>query len=182
MNTVQVVITAPTADMVALSDWIERGRLLVDTRLTIDWLIGDWLTEGRAHFEPQQIELVLGEMASDAQQAKSLRLAAKVALAFPPSHRNTALTFEHHAHLADLPVQEALPLLQRASRESLTAKELRLEVMRYKVDTGRLLPREDDPHDDELLCCIRAWNRAHEAVRAEFAEMVSESHMKLIEP
>lgn len=162
--------------------WRKQGRDLAQTRLQIDWLLGDWLAYGRGHFEPEQIELALGEIAADVEQAKHLRKVEKVARAFPPAHRNAALTFEHHAHLADLPADEALPLLKHAGEEKLTARQLRVEAMLRKVDLGLVLPREDDPEDDAMLALCRAWNRAPLVVREDFAEMVSDSHLGIIEP
>lgn len=172
------VITEPAS----FDEWRALGRTLAQTRLTIDFALGDWLAQGRDCFQPEQIELVLGEIASDVQQAKRLKQVERVARAFPPSLRNAALTFEHHAHLADLPVQEALPLLKEASERHLTAKAVRTAAMLKKVDLGLVLPREDDPEDDAMLALCRAWNRAPLAVREDFAEMVSESHMGVIEP
>lgn len=176
-SAIQTDAEKPDADA-----WREEGRRLAHTRLQIDWMIGDWLAYGREHFKPEQIELALGEIAADVEQAKHLRRVEKVARAFPPSQRNAALTFEHHAHLADLPTQEALPLLQKAGQERLTARQLRVEAMLRKVDLGLVLPREDDPEDDALLACVRAWNRAPVSVREDFAEMVADSHLKDIEP
>lgn len=163
----------------SFEDWRKQGEQLATTRRTIDWLLGDWLAHGREHFEPEQIELALADMTED---PKALRKVERVAKTFPPHLRNTALTFEHHAHVADLPVQEALPLLKQASDEHMPARQLRLLAMDRKVETGQLLPREDDPEDDELLALVRAWNRARHSVREDFAEMVAESHMGVIEP
>ena len=166
----------------SFDEWRTLGRRLAYTRINLDFALGDWLAAGREHFAPEQIEMVLGEIAADAEQAKQLRRVERVAKAFPPSLRNTALTFEHHAHLADLPVQEALPLLKEASERHLTAKAVRTAAMLKKIDLGLVLPREDDPEDDAMLALCRAWNRAPVAVREDFAEMVAESHMGVIEP
>jgi hypothetical protein len=168
----ELATVEPPADFEA---WRQIGRDLAHTRITIDFRLGDWLNQGRDHFTPQQIEMVLGEIASDAEQARRLKQIERVARAFPPAIRNSALTFEHHAHLADLPVQEALPLLKRAGDERMTAKQLRVEAMLHKVDTGKVLPREDDPEDDAMLALCRAWNRAPVNVREDFAEMVHEA-------
>ena len=89
---------------------------------------------------------------------------------------------EHHAHVADMPTQEALPLLTEASKEHLPPSKLRVRAMLRKLETGQILPREDDPADDALLACVRAWNRAPVAVREDFAEMVADSDYGLIEP
>lgn len=166
----------------SFDEWLAFGRTLARTRLEIDWRLGDWLAQGRDHFAPEQIELAIGEIAADVEQARALRRVEKVARAFPPSIRDTALTFEHHAKVVDLPRQEALPLLREAREEKLPASKLRIRAMLRKVDLGLVLPREDDPEDDAMLALCRAWNRAPLSVREDFAEMVAESQFGDIEP
>lgn len=173
---------AITIQSTDFDNWLAIGRDLARTRLEIDWRLGDWLASGKDTFAPEQIELALGEIAADVEQARALRRVEKVARAFPPSQRHAALTFEHHANLVDLPAQEALPLLVRAGKEHLTARQVRVEAMLRKVDLGMVLPREDDPEDDAMLACVRAWNRAPVNVREDFAEMVAESGYGIIEP
>lgn len=158
--------------------WLEHGRNLATSKRQMDWLIGDWIAFGREHF-PEQVEMALGDIADD---PRNIRLIERTAKAFPPHLRASGLSFEHHAHLADMPTQEALPLLAQAEREKLPARKLRIAAIDRKVELGMILPREDDPEDDALLACVRAWNRAPRSVREEFAEMVSESSYGVIEP
>lgn len=159
-------------------DWIATGRQLATSKRHIDWLIGDWITFGRQHF-PEQIEMALGEITEDPGR---LRRIEKTAAAFPPHLRDASLSFDHHAHVADMPVQEALPLLKQAHDEKLPARQLRIRAMLRKVETGQILPREDDAEDDALLACVRAWNRAPRNVREDFAEMIADSDLGVIEP
>ncbi|MEE4154358.1 MAG: hypothetical protein V2I27_09395 [Erythrobacter sp.] len=178
--------TAPATDAPSEFDlWLAEGRRLAGIRLTLDFEIGDWLAKGRDRFFPEQIELALGEIAADAEHARALKCLEKVARAFPPSVRHKGLTFEHHAHLADLPKQEALPLLQKAGKEKMPARKVRLEAMMRKVDLGLVLPREDDPEDDAMLALCRAWNRAPKPVREDFfamAEEAADSGFGIVEP
>lgn len=165
--------------------WLAEGRRLAGIRLTIDFEIGDWLAKGRERFFPEQIEMALGEIALDADHARALKRVERVARAFPPSQRHSGLTFEHHAQLVDLPKQEALPLLQRAGKENMPARQVRLEAMMRKIDLGLVLPREDDPETDQLTAIVRAWNRAAGPVREDFfamAEEAAESGYGIIEP
>jgi len=155
--------------------WLAEGRRLAGIRLTLDFEIGDWLTKGRERFFPEQIEMALGEIAADAEHARALKRLERVARAFPPSQRHKGLSFEHHAQLADLPTQEALPLLQRASKEKMGAKQVRVEAMLRKVELGLVLPSEDDPEDDAMLALCRAWNRAPKPVREDFFAMAEEA-------
>lgn len=175
-NTLALVLPADTP----LPDWLAMGRSLAVQRRTIDWLIGDWVAFGRTHFEPVQIEMALGEITADAQV---LRRVEKVAKAFPPHLRNQALSFEHHAQVADMSVQDALPLLKQAERENLTAKALRHRAMDRKIETGQILVQDVDSADDKAFSdlCV-AWNRASLTVREDFAERVAESGYRDIMP
>lgn len=163
---------------VSYHDWLILGRSLATQKRQLDWFLGDWIAFGRERF-PEQIELALADISDD---PRNIRLIEKTARTFPPHLRNAALTFEHHAHVADMPVQEALPLLRDASERNLTAKQLRTEAMLRKMETGQILVREDDPEYDAMLACVRAWNRAPVAVREDFAEMVAGSDFADIEP
>ena len=40
---------------------------------------------------------------------------------------------------------------------------------------------EDDAEDDALMALVRAWNRAPVSVREEFAELMADSAMSVIE-
>ncbi len=159
------------------TDWLSIGRNLANQKRNIDWLIGDWIAFGRQNF-PEQINLALEGIADDPQRLKRIERTAQV---FPPHLRQPSLTFDHHAYVADMPVQEALPLLQRSAKEHLTARQLRIEAMLRKVETGQILAREDDPEDEALLALVRAWNRATHPVREDFSEMIASSHLGLIE-
>lgn len=157
--------------------WLSAGRTLATRKRDLDWEMADWIAYGREHF-PQQITLALGDMAEDPQRIRRLE---KTARAFPPHMRDQTLTFDHHAHLADIPAQEALPLLKQAREEKLTPRQLRIEAMMHKVDSGLILPREDDPEDDAILALVRAWNRAPLPAREDFAELVADSGYGLID-
>lgn len=165
-------------DDMAYPDWLGLGRSLATQKRHIDWLIGDWITFGREHY-PEQIELALEQIDEDPRRLKRIEKTAK---AFTPSHRHEDLSFDHHAYVADMPTQEALPLLKKAHTEKLGARQLRILAMLRKVETGQILPREDDPEDDALLACVRAWNRAPHSVREDFAEMIAASDFGVIEP
>jgi hypothetical protein len=158
--------------------WLAEGRRLATSKRHLDWLIGDWINFGREHF-PDQIELALADVSDDPRNLKRIE---KTARAFPPHLRHADLSFDHHAHVADLPTQEALPLLKEAERDHLPARQLRIRAMLRKVDTGQILPREDDAEDDALMALVRAWNRAPRSVREEFADMIAESHLSIIDP
>lgn len=174
-------LTAPVLKLPASAtyeEWLAAGRNLATAKLQWDWLIGDWLNHGRKHF-PEQMEFALEGLGIDQRHLKRIE---KTVEAFPPHLRDKRLSFDHHAHVADLPTEEALPLLKEARKEHLPASKLRIRAMLKKVETGRILPREDDADDDALVALCRAWNRATRPVRQEFADMVAESDLGIIDP
>ncbi|MES2902906.1 MAG: hypothetical protein V4696_01850 [Pseudomonadota bacterium] len=166
------------ADDTPFPSWLALGRDLATRKRNIDWLIGDWIHFGREHY-PGQIELALGEVTEDPRRLKRIE---KTIAAFPPHKRDASLSFDHHAHVADLPTQEALPLLKQAHDEGWDARQTRIRAMLRKVATGQILPREDDAEDDAFMLLVRAWNRAPANVREDFAELVASSHLGVIDP
>lgn len=173
--TMELALSLPSAML--YPDWIATGRALANSKRNIDWLIGDWLSFGRVHF-PEQIEMAIADLGEDPKRIKRIETTVT---AFPPSRRDASLSFDHHAHVADMPTQEALPLLKAAHDANWTARQMRIEAMLRKVEIGQNLPRDDDPDHDHLLALSRAWNRAPGNVREEFADMIAESHMGVID-
>ncbi len=166
------------ADDTPFPEWLALGRDLANRKRNIDWLIGDWIHFGRENF-PGQIELALGEVTEDPRRLKRIE---KTVAAFPPHKRDANLSFDHHAHVADLPVQEALPLLKQAHDEGWDARQTRIRAMLRKVQTGQILPREDDAEDEAFMALVTRWNRAPRSVREDFAELVAASHLGVIDP
>ena len=175
--TMEVSLALALPETTSFPDWLSTGRALANSKRNIDWLIGDWLNFGKARF-PEQIEMAIAELGEDRRRLK--RIETTVA-AFPPHKRDATLSFDHHAHVADMPQQEALPLLKHAAQEKMTARALRIEAMLRKVEIGQILPREDDAEDECLLAMVRAWNRATRHAREEFADMIADTHFGLIE-
>ena len=141
-------------------DWLATGRSLATSKRQIDWLVGDWINFGRQRF-PEQIEMALAELTEDPRQLKRIE---KTARAFPPHLRHAELSFDHHAHVADMPTQESLPLLKQADDEHLSASELRKQAMYRKVDIGMIMVREEDAEYDRLRAMSVASNQDRKSV------------------
>ena len=160
------------------TEWLEAGRQIAQAKHNIEWAMADWVSVGREQF-PEQVELALGEMVGNHQRISKIEKTVK---AFPPHMRDPSLSFDHHMHVADVPTQQALPLLQHAKSDKMSAQQFRLHVMLDKVAQGQILPAENDPEYDQIVACARAWNRADTTARIEFAEMVADSDLGIIEP
>lgn len=177
MNALSII---QAASPVGFDDWLASGRLLLQQRNELDWRLGDWLAEGRETFGNQAaFDFLADELGIAPKQLKS---AVKVATAFPPHMRDTALTFQHHEAVATLPTVEALDVLRAAKTQHLDDRETRIEAVRRKVEIGQttLLPDDDWDHH-ALMAITRAWNRAPEHVRSEFLELAAEAELEDID-
>lgn len=146
------------------TEWIAVGRTLADQRREMDWLLADWLRDGREAGHVANIKFnALGEAVGIMPQR--LKEACKAATVFPPALRNPLLSVEHHAAIASLPQDEAQPLLQRAVAERLPVKALREHVTQRRYETGANF-KDEDVDSTLATLQIRAWNRATPEARA----------------
>lgn len=159
--------------------WLDLGRDLATNRRQTDWMIGDWLAHGQTHFADQiEMEFLADRMGI---APKRLKAVAQVAQAFPAHARDDTLSVDHHAHVAGLPQADALEILRTAHDMHWTPEETRIAAVKRKaiVEQPKLL--RDDPEYDELMAIVRAWNRASRDVRQQFADLMTESHLSMIE-
>lgn len=176
MNAVAVI----EAVAVPAAEWIDRGRGLAARRRDVDWELADWLAEGKAagHLDQAGFDFLAENLGIGPSK---LRLIHKAA-AIPVHLRDTSLTIEHHAHVAELPAQEQMELLTEAKRQHWSDDALRKQAISRKVETGRAAMLSPDEWDDHCRMQLQhAWNRASIAVREEFAELIGESHMGVID-
>lgn len=123
-------------------DWLDEGRVIASTKTSLDWAIADWVSYGQQVF-PEQVEMALGSAVGDlVGDRRAIEKMAKTALAFPPSTRSAKLSFEHHAQIADMPREQALPFLVEAERQHWTARRLRLEAVMANMDIAQCTTAE----------------------------------------
>ncbi len=158
-------IALTAADDLTASQWLDIGRDLHAQDRTIKWLMGDWLNIGIQRFT-EQLELALPQLADD---PKALAKIGRVSAAFSPDQRHADLTFDHHAHVASLPAEEAQAMLQRAAQGHISARQTRIDAMKRRQALGQVTIFSDEDFDyHELANIKRAWNRAQVHVRMEF--------------
>lgn len=177
MNAITVIEAAPMP--AGQDEWLSRGRDLATQRLDVDWRLADWMSEGKhAGYINQAGFDFLSENLGLAP--KRLKDALKAAEKFPRSLRDASLSVEHHAAIASLPRDEALPLLKRASSEHLPVNALREYVTQRRYDTCQNFADEDT---DSTLCThiVRAWNRATPAARESFLELQEVASLGIID-
>jgi hypothetical protein len=176
MNAVAVIEAALTP----AEEWIDRGRTLAAQRRDVDWAIADWMVEGKAagHLDQAGFDFLADNLGIGPAKLKLIHKAAAI-----PAHlRDTSLTVEHHAHVAELPVQEQIELLTEAKRQHWSDDDLRKQTITRKVETGRAAMLSPDEWDDHCRMQLQhAWNRASPSVREDFAELIAASNMGVID-
>lgn len=108
----------------SFEDWTQAGRQLSNIVDSSAWWLGDWLVFGKTHYSDcYQLAIQRAGL-----RYQTLRNYAWVARRFPVSRRRAKLTFQHHAEVASLPIEEQDRLLEQAEREMWTTKQLRIAI------------------------------------------------------
>ncbi len=102
-------------------DWEQLGGYLRWMDGSMQWLIGDWITYGEAHFHEKASQAI------DATQWKeaTVKQCAWVATKIPAARREPDLSWSHHREVADLAPTDQARWLKHAKRDSLSVERLR---------------------------------------------------------
>lgn len=178
MNAVAVIeAVAPAPDREA---WLSRGKGLGAERRDIDWRIADWMVEGKAagHLDQAGFDFLADNLGIGPSK---LRLIHKAA-AIPVHLRDTSLTIEHHAHVAELPAQEQMELLTEAKRHHWSDDALRKQAISRRTQIGgyEVLSQEEWEYH-ALMAMQHAWNRAPKQARIDFLEIAAKVDGGLID-
>lgn len=114
-------------------DWERAGRQLSGIVNSSSWWLGDWLVYGKDHYTDRYQR---GIRAAGLQY-QTLRNYAWVSRRFDFSRRRAALSFQHHAELASLPIDEQELWLDRAEQMQWTTKQLRSAIRDAREDEVR---------------------------------------------
>ncbi|MFF1716499.1 LmbU family transcriptional regulator [Streptomyces sp. NPDC058268] len=105
----------------AFEEWERAGRQLSGLLNSSSWWLGDWLIYGKDHYADRYER---GIRAAGLQY-QTLRNYAWISRRFEVHRRRSALSFQHHAELASLPVDEQDAWLDRTEQLRWTTKQLR---------------------------------------------------------
>lgn len=113
----------------SFESWEKAGRQLSGILDSSAWWLGDWLVFGKKNYADryQRVIRVAG------LRYQTLRNYAWVARRFDLSRRRSKLTFQHHAEVASLPVEEQDRLLDQAEKSMWTTKQLRSAMRRGRA-------------------------------------------------
>ncbi|MFE6194464.1 LmbU family transcriptional regulator [Streptomyces sp. NPDC057838] len=153
----------------AFEEWERAGRQLSGLLNSSSWWLGDWLVYGKDHYADRY---ELGIRAAGLQY-QTLRNYAWVSRRFEVNRRRHALSFQHHAELASLHVEEQDIWLDRAEQMKWSTKQLRTalraqrEGAAQQTDTGTATRRLAVP--DHRL---QWWHKAASQAGTELEEWV----------
>lgn len=105
----------------AYDEWERAGRQLADVLDSSSWWLGDWLVYGKDHYTDRYQRGIRAAGLS----YQTLRNYAWVSRRFDHTRRRAALSFQHHAELASMPVAEQEVWLDRAEQREWSTKQLR---------------------------------------------------------
>lgn len=161
-------------------DWLAFGKDIASQARSHQWCIADWAAFGYEHF-PEQVEMALPEITPDPDKLKRWVAASK---ALPVDERGDTDTVELVALAAKLPHGAAKPMLEDWRKRNVTVHDAKFEVMEKQRDLGLVSPVSEVDEDweyRELKAMVSHWNRATKAIRLEFAEMIEEADLGVIE-
>jgi hypothetical protein len=113
----------------AFEDWERAGHRLSRIVDSSAWWLGDWLVFGKKNYSDRYQRAIRAV----GLQYQTLRNYAWVARRFDLDRRRSRLTFQHHAEVASLLVEEQDRLLDRAEREIWTTKQLRKAIRELRI-------------------------------------------------
>lgn len=125
MGSGQVLMTGVSLEIPAhlsFEDWERAGHKISGLIDSSAWWLGDWLVYGKTNYADRYQHAVRAV----GLRYQTLRNYAWVARRFNIGRRRAALTFQHHAEVASLPVEEQEKLLTQAELETWTTKQLRI--------------------------------------------------------
>lgn len=176
------IIDQPSPEPATFDEWIAQGRDLFARHRQAEWALADWLAIGKDRFRDEpQMELFLAEIGVDPKRALA---DAKVASLIPPTWRSDKVSFSVCRQIAKVEDEAARQrMIKQAVVERWNEKTAHHHVVEHKVETGALLPDDDDTSrlSTEMARC---WNRAGRDAREYFfrlAEMAAADGFRAID-
>ncbi|WP_241779891.1 LmbU family transcriptional regulator [Streptomyces natalensis] len=108
----------------SFEDWEQAGCRLSGVLDSSSWWLGDWLVYGKDHY----VDRYQRGIRAAGLKYQTLRNYAWVARRFVLSRRRAKLSFQHHAEVASLTVDEQEWWLDRAEEMKWTTKQLRNSI------------------------------------------------------
>ncbi|MEU9443443.1 LmbU family transcriptional regulator [Streptomyces sp. NPDC048304] len=150
-------------------EWERAGRQLADVLDSSCWWLGDWLVYGKDHYTDRYQRGIRAAGLS----YQTLRNYAWVSRRFDLGRRRPALSFQHHAELASMPVEEQEFWLDRAEQGQWTTKQLRGAIRaarQSEQQPGTLI--EPSRRLEVPGSRLQWWHKAAEQLGVDFEQWV----------
>ncbi len=166
--TTRVGLQMPTG--MAYDEWERAGRQLADVLDSSSWWLGDWLVYGKDHYTDRYQRGIRAAGLS----YQTLRNYAWVSRRFDHTRRRPTLSFQHHAELASMPVEEQDLWLDRAEQRQWTTKQLRgaIRATRQSEQQPRT-PTEPNHRLEVPGSRLQWWHKAAERLGIDFEQWVT---------
>lgn len=154
----------------AYDEWERAGRQLADVLDSSSWWLGDWLVYGKDHYTDRYQHGIRAAGLS----YQTLRNYAWVSRRFDLTRRRPTLSFQHHAELASMPVEEQDLWLDRAEQRRWTTKQLRgaIRAARQSEQQPRT-PAEPSRRLEVPGSRLQWWHKAAEQLGVDFEQWVT---------
>ncbi|MET8249535.1 LmbU family transcriptional regulator [Streptomyces sp. NPDC005202] len=152
----------------AYDEWERAGRQLADVLDSSCWWLGDWLVYGKDHYTDRYQRGIRAAGLS----YQTLRNYAWVSRRFDLTRRRPALSFQHHAELASMPVEEQELWLDRAEQRQWTTKQLRGAIRAERQSRQPCAPTEPSRRLEVPGSRFQRWHRAAEQLGVDFEQWV----------
>lgn len=120
-------------DDTSFDDWSRLGKTLQRMEKSVMWWIGDWLRFGEKNYGETYTQAI----DATGYSVETLKQAKWVAERYPEtSMRIDDLTWTHHNHVAALPFDERQDILEKASADRLSTREIRQLVKQSQNRVG----------------------------------------------
>jgi hypothetical protein len=172
-NPRQVMVTSVGLRIPAGLDfgaWEQVGLKIVRISESSSWCLGDWLVYGQYKYTDRYRQVI----AAANLDYQTLRNYAWVARRFDLDRRREELSFQHHAEVAALGVEDQDRWLDMAESQRWSRNELRRNVRaarsrgsEQQLDPAVALPRLNVPAEH-----VARWREAAEQVNRDFEEWI----------
>ncbi|TMR04972.1 antibiotic biosynthesis protein [Actinomadura soli] len=173
MLTTKVGLQIPAG--LAFEDWERAGHQLSGLVNSSLWWLGDWLIYGKENYTDRYERGIRAV----GLQYQTLRNYAWVSGRFDLHRRRPALSFQHHAEVASLPVQEQDSWLDRAEKMKWTTKQLRKAIRVARDGEALDLTKPEQPERTEETrrlavpgSHLQRWHRAATQSGIDFQQWV----------
>lgn len=153
----------------AYDEWERAGRQLADVLDSSSWWLGDWLKYGKDHYTDRYQRGIRAAGLS----YQTLRNYAWVSRRFDLTRRRPALSFQHHAELASMPVPDQDVWLDRAEQQQWTTKQLRSAIRAARRGEQQpAVPAEPSRRLEVPGSRLEWWHKAAEQQGIDFEQWV----------